>query len=173
MLKKRSKGFTLIELMIVVAIIGILAAVAIPAFLKYVKQAKTSEAKVNLRKIYDGEVTYYQEEKVTVDGNVIDKQFVTAPAGGGMTPSAALGVNKRGGDWDDAAWSAIKFAVDSPVLFSYAVTAANTDTSSSFTAYAYGDLDGDGTTSRFQRGAIISGGEISGGAGLYIVNESE
>ena len=44
MLQNR-KGFTLIELMIGVAIIGILAAVAVPGFMKYIKDSKTSEAK--------------------------------------------------------------------------------------------------------------------------------
>jgi type IV pilus assembly protein PilA len=60
-LKYSRKGFTLIELMIVVAIIGILAAIAIPNFLKYQARAKTSEAKANLKGIFTSELAYYSE----------------------------------------------------------------------------------------------------------------
>ena len=61
---KNAKGFTLIELMIVVAILGILAAIAIPALSKYMRRAKTSEARTQLAKMFDATVAHFQEERV-------------------------------------------------------------------------------------------------------------
>ena len=54
------KGFTLIELMIVVAIIGILAVIAVPNFQKFQARAKQSEAKTNLKGIYTAKVANFQ-----------------------------------------------------------------------------------------------------------------
>ena len=56
------KGFTLIELMIVVAIIGILAAIAIPNFLKFQAKSKQSEAKTNLGAIFTGQLSFFGEQ---------------------------------------------------------------------------------------------------------------
>ena len=61
-MKKLTRGFTLIELMIVVAIIGILAAIAIPNFLKFQAKSKMSEAKTNLGAIYTGQLSYFGEQ---------------------------------------------------------------------------------------------------------------
>ena len=57
----KAKGFSLLELMIVVAIIGILSALAIPNFIKYRAKAKQAEAKINLAAIYMAEKSFITE----------------------------------------------------------------------------------------------------------------
>ena len=60
LLKKREEGFTLVELMIVVAIIGVLAALAIYGVSRYLKHSKTAEATRNLGSLEYGEDTTSQ-----------------------------------------------------------------------------------------------------------------
>ena len=78
-LHTRRGGFTLIELMIVVAIIGILAAIAIPNFLRFQLKAKSSEGKTNLAAIRTAEESYFAEY-----GNYISA--LPSPPGGGSEP---------------------------------------------------------------------------------------
>ncbi len=69
-MKTNKKGFTLIELMIVVAIIGILAAIAIPNFLNYQCKAKQSEAKQSLGTIAKNQEAYVAEFNKYADSSV-------------------------------------------------------------------------------------------------------
>jgi type IV pilus assembly protein PilA len=58
----KTRGFTLIELMIVVAILSILAAIAIPNFIRFQARSKKGEARTNLKGIYSAEKAYFQEK---------------------------------------------------------------------------------------------------------------
>ena len=74
---KGQKGFTLIELMIVVAIIGILAAIAIPNFLQYQMKSRQAEAKTNLQAIKTSEVAFQAERGCYIG---VAAEGVIAPA---------------------------------------------------------------------------------------------
>ncbi|MGH7147449.1 MAG: type IV pilin protein [Nitrospiraceae bacterium] len=88
---KGQKGFTLIELMIVVAIIGILAAIAIPNFLQYQMKSRQSEAKTNLQAIRTSEIAF-QAERGCYIGAVAEPLAMAAPAGGTKVVPVAWGL---------------------------------------------------------------------------------
>ena len=125
------RGFTLIELMIVVAIIGILAAVAIPAFMDYMKKSKKTEASLQLNKIAKNDKVYF----------VTSANFVTT--NGAAKPSSATNCKYAvDTSWaSDSGWAALDFQIDEPNLFQYSYTGGTT----SAVANAVGDLDCDGT----------------------------
>jgi len=96
---RKQGGFTLIELMIVVAIIGILAAIAIPNFLQYQMKSRQSEAKTNLQAIRTSEISFQAErgcylgapaEPVAMPVPAANIKSVPAPWGVGVVPVGSL-----------------------------------------------------------------------------------
>ncbi len=168
--KRVLAGFTLVELMIVVVILGILAAVAIPAFTRYIKKSKTVEATRNIATIYTAETTYFAQsgERADSTGGLPAPQFLGTPS----SPTAAPTASRRLGNWSGN-WTALGFATDSLVYYQYTVTAAGTAAGATATITANGDLDGNGIQSTFRRSiSINSNGDVVG-APLSITNEME
>lgn len=147
--------------MILMVYLGILAAVAIPAFTRYVKRSKTSEAAGNIARIYQGELAYLQASIEAQRG----ASFVALPS----TPPAPPSAQKYPANvqaWGQ--WTPVGFSIDAAHYYQYSVSADAT----SFTVRAVGDLDGDGIQSTFERTGRIEGGELMGSQ-IQITNELE
>jgi len=169
LLKKRlARGFTLVELMIVVAIIGILAALAIAGVRKYMTSAKSAEAKNSLGTITRQAAAAWTGEAMVAtmlpDGSTIGTTH-TLCATATAVPTSTDSIKglkyqssgKAGEDFHTTAWKCLGFSLDAPQYYQYNYTAV---AGTSFAAIAKGDLNGDGTLSTFERDAVITAGEI-------------
>jgi type IV pilus assembly protein PilA len=132
---RKQEGFTLIELMIVVAIIGILAAIAIPNFLQYQLKSRQSEAKTNLMAIKTSEVSWQAERGcyltvavwpvlATPAANTKSSPQTWFPGGAGpaVTPPSASGwcVGAGGAGVTTGSFADIGFQPAGNVLYQYA-----------------------------------------------------
>jgi len=176
--KTLKRGFTLIELMIVVAIIGILAVLAIYGVSRYLKTSKTAEATNNIGQIGKNATEAYTREKMSATyvapgqsssvTTCLCKAATNKVPATGVPHSAKAVANPS--EWlvGDATtgWMCLKYSIDGPQYYQYSYASSSTCAGGSqegttFDAIANGDLDGNNTTSQFQlHGEVHSGNVI-------------
>lgn len=152
------QGFTLVELMIVVAIVAVLAAIAIPTFQGYVQRARASEATTFLAEIRQRQESYRAEFGQYAGAPDVTQSF------SGFTPSAMPKAHKGPSSWPGSTgnWNQLGARPDGPVWFQYATISGGPGDSNGnipgltnprdfwFVSQARGDLDEDGTVVTFE-----------------------
>ncbi len=156
----KQTGFTLIELMIVVALIGILATIAVPTFTRYLAQSKTTEPRLMLRSMADSAVGYYQVEHYDEGGRPVaalmfpTRNYSELDSDVSIVPETVPPGTKyptTPDDWAGSPWAEMKFRIARPHYYQYRYRPVNfPDFGDSFTCRAKGDTDSDGIQSDFR-----------------------
>lgn len=163
----------------VVAGIGVLSAVAIPAFMKYIKKSKTAEGTQFLKKMSDAARVYYATPEIAGTSLSASPQTKSFPASVGPTPP--LGTCCSMGEkcmpdaelWQHPTWQALDFAMRDPHYYSYEFKTENRNGVVSYTALAYGDLDCDGVYSTFSLYGQVVDGEVQSAGDVIKQNALE
>jgi type IV pilus assembly protein PilA len=183
-LKKKNEGFTLIELMIVVAIIGVLIALALPAFRDYFLRTKTAEVGPNLRNMFTGAASYYNGERSTTRGTGIGAgnahcTIASAAAPGAPTDQKQdFSADYAGGASADS-FRALNFQLADPAYYVYSFSAIASacgviGNPAVYTFLATGDLDGDSATVDYELAAGANAdAELFRAPAVYVVPGTE
>ncbi|MFH0900045.1 MAG: prepilin-type N-terminal cleavage/methylation domain-containing protein [Pseudomonadota bacterium] len=179
--RPRQRAITLIELMLAVAIVGVLAAVCVQSYSRRIRHSKTAEAISNIRRIYESARAYIEFEQSGRSMAVVPKQFPASIAPSPPTNTccdAVAGVNGKCipsvDYWASPGWSALSFAIMDPHYYWYEFVSSGTASTARFTARANGNLDCDTLYSTFEMtGWMDNKGMVGGQAGMFRSQDTE
>ena len=137
--RKRQSGFTLVELMMVVAIIGILASVALPSFQNITLRAKAAERKTSHATIKNAANQYFSVHD-SIPGNFVVGNWNPYPWG--TNPGKKLQFRQR-----DAGWRLLESSMEGTVYYTYFLIMVDMPGWRFLQIGSYADLDGDGVPS--------------------------
>ncbi len=189
--KRLKQGFTLVELMIVVAIVGVLAVLAVYGVRKYIANAKTAEAKNSLGQMGKDAVTAFEGERMsaTVLAEAAQTGIIRAMCATGTQPAVPATLGNIDGkkyqsskaDWSNttdvavnAGFPCLKFEMTAPQYYQYSYVATGASTNGdTFVATAQGNLNGDAVYSTFTMNGTIQNGRLTLGPSIGEVSPEE
>jgi prepilin-type N-terminal cleavage/methylation domain-containing protein len=149
LVRAQRRGFSLVEVMAVVAIIGVISMVAYAGVARYLAHSKTPEATSTLAALENGSRVAYAGE--TDSGGSGTGPFVHqfCPSATVPVPPAVPTAQRTAGTWTAPTWACLKFTMSAPQFYQYNYTSSGTGTGATYTAAAYGDLNGNSVLSTF------------------------